>query len=71
MKKDNKNSKKSSSKADIFQIPSLLMAMDRVAEGSDESKLNEQFFLQFSPEIGLLSDAFGITERQAVLLSVT
>jgi len=71
MKKDNKNSKKSSSKADIIQIPSLLMAMDRVAEGSDESKLNEQFFLQFSPEIGLLSDAFGITERQAVLLSVS
>jgi len=53
------------------QIPTLLMAMDKVAEGSDGSKLNEQFFLQFSQEIGLLSDTFGVTELQAVLLSVS
>ena len=68
MKKTNNKGKK---RIDTVQIPTLLMAMDKVAEGSDESKLNEQFFLQFSPEIGLLSDAFGITERQAVLLSVS
>ena len=68
MKETNSKRKK---RIDTVQIPTLLMAMDKVAEGSDGSKLNEQFFLQFSQEIGLLSDTFGVTELQAVLLSVS
>jgi len=68
MKETNSKRKK---RTDTVQIPTLLMAMDKVAEGSDGSKLNEQFFLQFSQEIGLLSDTFGVTELQAVLLSVS
>ena len=52
-------------------MPTLLDAMDKVAIESDDSQLSDDFYLKVAPELGLLCDSFGITERQAVLLSVS
>lgn len=51
-------------------IPTLLQAIERVVETAKDSKLSDQFMLKAAPEIGLLADRYGITERQAVLFCV-
>ena len=39
-------------------------------ELSNDSKMSDEFLLEASPEIGILADSYGITERQAVLFSI-
>ncbi len=51
-------------------VPTLLQAIERVVETAKDSKLSDQFMLKAAPEIGLLADRYGITERQAVLFCV-
>lgn len=48
----------------------MLEAIERVVELSNDSKMSDEFLLEASPEIGLLADSYGITERQAVLFSI-
>jgi AAA+ superfamily predicted ATPase len=75
MRKKNATTKKEkgnmTKKADTcIKMPSLLQAIDKVAEQSRDSKFNKEFFLNVSSELGLLSDIYGISERQAALLSI-
>ncbi len=51
-------------------LPTLLQAIERVVETARDSKLSDRFMLKAAPEIGLLADRYGITERQAVLFCV-
>ena len=62
--------KKSSQKKAPVAIPTLLQAIERVVELSKDSQLSDDFMLQASPEIGLISDSYDITEVQAVLFCV-
>ena len=57
-------------KKDMMKIPTLLQAVERVVELSKDSKLSDEFMQKALPEIGLLAERFGITERQAVLFCV-
>ena len=50
--------------------PTLLQAIEKVVELSKGSQMSEEFILKVAPEIGLLADSFGITERQAVLFCI-
>lgn len=65
-----KKAKKNESACLAFKLPTLLQAIDSVAQLSNDSQLSDEFFMKVSPEIGLLADAYGITERQAVIFSV-
>lgn len=65
-----KKAKKNESACSAFKLPTLLQAIDSVAQLSNDSQLSDEFFMKASPEIGLLADAYGITERQAVIFSV-
>ena len=65
-----KKAKKDESACLAFKLPTLLQAIDSVAQLSNDSQLSDEFFMKASPEIGLLADAYGITERQAVIFSV-
>ena len=51
-------------------LPTLLQAIERVVELSRNSKMSDEFMLEASPEIGLLANSYGITERQAVLFCI-
>jgi len=51
-------------------LPTLLQAIERVVELSKNSKMSDEFMLEASPEIGLLANSYGITERQAVLFCI-
>lgn len=62
--------KKSRKKSQLKSVPTLLQAIERVVELSKDSKMSEEFLLKASPEIELLAESFGITERQAVLFCV-
>jgi DNA replication protein DnaC len=61
---------KSRKKNQLKPVPTLLQAIERVVELSKDSKMGEEFMLKASPEIGLLAESFGITERQAVLFCI-
>ena len=65
-----KKAKKNESACSAFKLPTLLQAIDSVAQLSNDSQLSDEFFMKASPEIGLLADAYDITERQAVIFSV-
>ena len=52
------------------KIPTLLEAIEKVVELAEDSKLDDRLFVEAAPEIGLLSDGFGITPLQAVLFCV-
>ena len=52
------------------KFPTLLEAIERVVELSKDSKMSADLLLQGAPEIGLLADSYGITERQAVLFCI-
>ncbi|MBO7267667.1 MAG: AAA family ATPase [Bacteroidaceae bacterium] len=52
------------------KFPTLLEAIERVVELSKDSKMSDDFLLAASPEIGLLTDSYGITEQQAVLFCI-
>ena len=52
------------------KLPTLLQAIERVVELSRDSKMSDEFMLKASPEIGLLANSYGITERQAVLFCI-
>ena len=58
---------KSRKKNQQKSVPTLLQAIEKVAE---DSKMSEEFMLKAAPEISLLAESFGITERQAVLFCV-
>ncbi|MBQ2490448.1 MAG: ATP-binding protein [Muribaculaceae bacterium] len=70
-KASNKQAASANKKLENIVIPTLLDAMDKVSIESDDSQLSDEFYLKVAPEIGLLCDSFGITERQAVLFSVS
>ena len=70
-KVSNKQAASANKKLENIVIPTLLDAMDKVSIESDDSQLSDEFYLKVAPEIGLLCDSFGITERQAVLFSVS
>ena len=70
-KASNKQAASANKKLKNIVIPTLLDAMDKVSIESDDSQLSDEFYLKVAPEIGLLCDSFGITERQAVLFSVS
>ena len=55
----------------IVKMPTLIQAIDKVAEEARDSKFSDEFFLRVAPELGLLSDTYHITERQAALLSIS
>ena len=48
----------------------LLQAIERVVELSEDSKMSKEFMRKAKPEIQLLAKSYGITERQAVLFCV-
>ena len=54
----------------VVKLPTLLEAIERVVELSKDSKMSDDFLLAASPEIGLLADSYGITDRQAVLFCI-
>ncbi|MBR5119270.1 MAG: ATP-binding protein [Muribaculaceae bacterium] len=68
-KKDEKMTKATKTNT-IVKMPTLIQAIDRVAEEARDSKFNDEFFLNAAPELGLLSDTYHITERQAALLCI-
>lgn len=51
-------------------VPTLLQAIEKVVELAEDSKMSEEFMLKAAPEISLLAESYGITERQAVLFFV-
>ena len=57
-------------KAHVKPAPTLLQAIEKVVELSKGSQMSEEFILKVAPEIGLLADSFGITERQTVLFCI-
>ena len=61
---------KSRKKNQQKSVPTLLQAIEKVVELAEDSKMSEEFMLKAAPEIGLLAESFGITERQAVLFCV-
>ena len=61
---------KSKKKIKKNPVPTLLQAIEKVVELAEDSKLSNEFMLKAAPEIGLLAESFGITERQAVLFCV-
>ena len=61
---------KSRKKNQLKPVPTLLQAIERVVELAEDSKMSDEFMLKAAPEIGLLAERFGITERQAVLFCV-
>ena len=48
----------------------LLQAIERVVELSEDSKMSPEFMKKAKTEIQLLAKSYGITERQAVLFCV-
>ena len=48
----------------------LLQAIERVVELSDDSKMSKEFMKKAKAELQLLASSYGITERQAVLFCV-
>ena len=61
---------KSRKKNQQKSVPTLLQAIEKVVELAEDSKMSEEFMQKAAPEIGLLAESFGITERQAVLFCV-
>ena len=61
---------KSRKKNQQKSVPTLLQAIEKVVELAEDSKMSEEFMLKAAPEISLLAEGFGITERQAVLFCV-
>lgn len=66
MKKDVTSRKKSQTKP----VPTLLQAIECVVELSRDSKLSDGFMQEASTELTLLSERYGITERQAALFCI-
>ena len=48
----------------------LLQAIERVVEMAEDSKMSPEFMKKAKTEILLLSNSYGVTERQAVLFCV-
>ena len=48
----------------------LLQAIERVVELSEDSKMSQEFMKKAKAEIQLLAKSYGITERQVVLFCV-
>ena len=61
---------KSRKKIQQKSVPTLLQAIEKVVELAEDSKMSEEFMLKAAPEISLLAEGYGITERQAVLFCV-
>ena len=61
---------KSRKKIQQKSVPTLLQAIEKVVELAEDSKMSEEFMQKAAPEINLLAESFGITERQAVLFCV-
>ncbi len=66
MEKKETTSKKKQQKT----TPTLLEAIERVVELSENSKMSSEFMKKAKPEIQLLANRYGITERQAVLFCI-
>ena len=57
-------------KAQMKPLPTLLQAIERVVELSNDSKMSPEFMKKAKAEIQLLAKSYGITERQAVLFCI-
>jgi SpoVK/Ycf46/Vps4 family AAA+-type ATPase len=57
-------------KKNMMKKPTLLQAVERVVELSRDSKMSDKFMKDAAPEIELIVDCYGITERQAVLFCI-
>ena len=57
-------------KKDMMKMPMLIQAVERVVEMSRDSKMSDEFMKKAAPEIGLLANSYGITERQVVLFCI-
>jgi len=57
-------------KKDMMKMPTLIQAVERVVEMSRDSKMSDEFMKKAAPEIGLLANSYGITERQVVLFCI-
>ena len=57
-------------KKDMMKMPTLLQAVERVVELSRNSKMSDEFMKEAAPEIGILAQSYGITERQAILFCI-
>ena len=51
-------------KVKTVKVPTLLQAIERVVEVSKDSNMNNEMMLAIRPELGMLADSYGITERQ-------
>lgn len=69
--KKRNDEKSQASKHTVVKMPTLIQAIDKVAEESRDSKFSDEFFMSVAPELGLLCDTYHITERQAALLSIS
>ena len=54
----------------MSSFPTLLQAIEQVAEKSRDCKLDEQALLEMSPQTAYLADVYGISEMQALLFCV-
>ena len=52
------------------QSPTLLQAIEHVAELAKDSKMSADFICLAKPELSFLATSYGITERQAVLFCI-
>lgn len=70
--KDNlmKGKKRTANAMKTYTMPTLLQAIEKIVELARDSQLSDEFLLKAAPEIGLISDSYGITEMQAVLFSI-
>ena len=61
-----KNGAEPKNKNQMESVPTLLQAIEHVVELSKNSKMSEEFMMEASPEIALLSDRYGITGCQTI-----
>ncbi|MCR5130663.1 MAG: ATP-binding protein [Prevotella sp.] len=70
LEKDEQKKKGASKKASKKNQLTLLQAIERVVELSNDSQLSDEFMKKADPEISFLADSYGITKTQAVLFCV-
>ncbi len=70
MKKETTSKKETTKSTHNGLHLTLLQAIERVVELSKDSQMSDEFMMKASPEIGFLSESYGISERQAVLFCI-
>ena len=65
-----KTTSKKTAKKMNTQMPTLLQAIERVVELSENSEMSDEFWLKAAPELSFLAESYGITERQALFFCI-